>query len=66
MNNIIEICYKTICELKISREEKEALFRELSELGFTENLKQKLQNYLDSDISNSKKRLSDILEKKGN
>jgi hypothetical protein len=53
----IKIAYELIKELSISKEEKEPLFKELAEFGFTDRLKIRLLAYLDREIQMAKDRL---------
>ncbi|GEM_PF-4941021 len=52
MRDIFKICYQTIRQLQLTQPKEEVLLRELSERGFTPQLKERLLSELVAHINN--------------
>lgn len=60
MTDIIKTCYRAITKLNIPNKEKEALIKELFELGFTKTLKEELLEHLDKQDKILKKKIANL------
>lgn len=63
MSDILKTCYRVIKTLDIPTKDRENLFRELAEGGFTKSLKEKLIRFIEGDLTVSKQKLFDRVNK---